>query len=165
MQVGVKAASELLRAFWAGTENPRRVCTVIVDLTAHTGDFLKAAIPELAHQSLYYIGACTTDARKEWLQAHLVRYIANELLTPGSSLKLAGEAVTLPPAAPPTESLSAAPPKPVLSTLTYNDAVQVEGRPTLKIPDHVMRKWHDHQAHGLEFRTWCLPQSYVSSTP
>ena len=128
-----------MQAFVSYLTPQKRTAVLIVDLNMHTGGMAKAFIDfPNANPLLYYLGFNHADGA--WAECHLQDYLAEKLLS--GAVVVPG--VTLPSAELPAELLASELERPRLSRLVWNDAVKVHVLATLKMPEAVLRKWHDH---------------------
>ena len=88
-----------------------------------------------------------------WGGFHLQNWLANGFLDESVPLP---SGASLPPVDLPPDMVGAAPPKPDLTSLCYNNAKvkTAEGLPSLRVPDKIMTAWHDHATFGGEFKQW-----------
>lgn len=154
-QIGQDAGKKLLRGFLQGMESPSggRCAVLIVDLSLHVCDGLKAATAEylLSNSGLptYFLGFAAGEEKLEWAEEHYTSWLSAGFLD--GSLPVP-KSVMLPPVELSSELVEAAPPQPQLNTLTWNKQVKYEGVPTLKMPPGVLTQYHDHARFGSEFK-------------
>ena len=154
-QIGVDAGKKLLRGFLQNLEPPTgsRCAVLILDLSVHTCDILKAAASEhllaSSGMSTYYLGFNGGDEKLEWANHHFENWLADSFLASTVSLP---KSVILPPADLPAELVEAAPPQPPLNVLTWCKSVKYEGLSSLKTPSTLVAKYHDHPRFGSEFQ-------------
>ena len=154
-QIGVDAGKKLLRGFLQNLEPPTgsRCAVLIIDLSVHTGDILKAAASEhllaTSGMSTYYVGFNGGENKLEWASHHFENWLADSFLA--SSLSLP-KSVVLPPPDLPAELVEAAPPQPPLNVLTWCKSVKYEGLSSLKTPSTLVAKYHDRPRFGSEFQ-------------
>lgn len=156
-QIGCDAGRKILQGFTQGLQGPggMRTALLIVDLSTHTCDVAKAAICEAfggqLSMPLFYLGFSMDDCKKDWSQECLEDFLTSGFLRGEFPLP---NSATLPPENIPAERMEAAPPQPALLTLTWCPKNKFEGLPSLKTPDALLKKWHDHQEHGAAFRAF-----------
>lgn len=154
-QIGVDASRKLLRGFLQGLESPTgaRCAVLIVDLSIHTCDVLKAALMDsilsTAGMSTYYLGFAAGEDKLEWAGQHMEDWLANGFLDGSIALP---KSVSLPPESLPQEVIEKTPPQPHLNVLTWCNKVKFEGVGTLKTPSSLLGQYHDHPRFGTEFR-------------
>ena len=154
-QVGPDASKKLLRGFLQAMEPPNggRCAVLIVDLSLHVCDTLKAATADyiLSNSGLptYFLGFAAGEEKLEWAEEHYTSWLATGFLD--GTLPVP-KSVVLPPAELSSDMVQAAPPQPQLNTLTWNKQVKYEGVPTLKMPASILTQYHDHGRFGSEFR-------------
>ena len=162
-QIGVDASRKLLRGFLQGLEPPTgaRCAVLIVDLSLHTCDFLKAA--SMDHMlgntgmSTYYLGFGAGDDKLEWAGLHIEEFLSTGFLEGSLSIP---KSVSLPPPELPQEMVESSPAQPQLNVLTWNNKVKYNMVPTLKTPASLLTQYHDHPRFATEFRS-LLEQSRV----
>ena len=148
MQIGHEAMSSILSSFISNLNPQKRTAILLVDLSVYTCDMARAFVGTMKSNALlYYVGFC--EHGLEWATQHVKDDISEQMLD--GSFNLPGWAV--PSAEPPPELLAADPERPRLLTLVWSD-VRVHNQPTLRVPDGIMRKWHDHAEFGIEFQAF-----------
>ena len=173
-QIGVTAGQSILRGFFGGCgEEAERKAFLVIDLTPHTGDVMRGFLAERAHGAMpgpsYYMGFCVDSDHMDWLGGVGTQFLADGFLkVEGHDLPLPATSV-LPPAEMPSEAMQATPPPPKLSMLVTNDKVKVDSIITAKVPDTVLKAWHDHDRFGSEFRQWLekarAPENLIDVAP
>lgn len=154
-QIGLDAARKCLRGFLQGLEPPTgaRSAVMVVDLSAHTAEFLKASVMDHTFATsglpLYYLGFAGGDEKMEWATHHFESWMTDGLLDGSVPLP---KSVTLPGATLPPDMVEAPPAQPQLNVLTWNKTVKYQGLPTLKVPAALLTKYHDHPRFGSEFQ-------------
>ena len=155
-QIGVDASRKVLRGFLQGLEPPTgaRCAVVIVDLSLHTCDFLKAASMDhmLSNTGMatYYLGFGAGEDKLEWAGQHFEEFLSTGFLD--GSLNIL-KSVSLPPAELPQEMVESSPPQPQLNVLTWNNKVKYNMVPTVKTPAALLSQYHDHPRFATEFRS------------
>ncbi|CAK9118015.1 unnamed protein product [Durusdinium trenchii] len=153
-QIGQDAARKVLQSI-VPSDLQSRAAILVVDTTAHTLEFAKAAYLERASKSitipLYYLGFSASAGEKEWQVDHLCTWLTEGFLS--GELPYPSGAPPLMAKELPPEVTTALPPKPELTTLTWSTK-KVEGLQTIRTPDKLPQTWHDHPRHGQEFQEW-----------
>ncbi len=155
-QIGLDASRKMLRGFLQGLEPPTgsRCATLIVDMSLHAAEMLKAAAKDhllsSTGMSTYYMGFAAGEEKLEWAVSHFETWATEGFLD--GSLPLP-KSVSLPPAEIPADMVETAPPQPALNLLTWNKSAKVSGLPTLKTPNALLQKYHDHPRFATEFQS------------
>ena len=166
-QIGPAAGRSLLKAFFGGGQNDGdRKALLVIDLTPHTGDLLRAFLSEHCAQAFpapaYYYGLTVDESHADWLRALASGFLSEGFLKVEGSTDLPlPPGTALPPAEMPAELMQASPEPPKLNSLVITDKIKVDGLATAKVPDKLLESWHDHQRFGSEFRSW-LEKARVS---
>ena len=153
-QIGVTAASKVLTAFCSGLSEAERAALLLVDLSTHTLEFVKAAyeVRQNLNLPMYYLGFSQTEGELEWQKYHLGTHFAEKFLQ--GSLPLPPGTSPLAPQELPAALVSALPGKPELTTLAWSTKKTNDGLPSIKTPDKIVATWHDHHEFGSKFQEW-----------
>ena len=141
-QLGVPAYLRVLNSMLSDLPGDQRGATVVVDLSLHTADMLKAFITfdQTFGQHLAYIGMCSNEGLVEFCKAEAIHYIKHRIL--------AGEMtvphVNVPPAEVPSADTAPEIAKPHVVVLRWNGEY-----PMLTVAD--MKKWSEHEVFAEEF--------------
>ena len=147
-QMGQNAMHKFLQSILTGIKTDgKRKAVLVVDLFSHSTDLARAFVellPTLQTSAFYYRGFSDCDDEKEWADDLVQRHIREAFLQ---------EKFTIPGHTPmpteiPSEMLEDAPSKPTLHAMAWGEGVY------LKLPDPVLRKWHDHTRFGDPFQDW-----------
>ncbi|CAK9104192.1 unnamed protein product [Durusdinium trenchii] len=166
-EIGPAGGRSLLKAFFGGGQNDGdRKALLVIDLTPHTGDLLRAFLSEHCAQAFpapaYYYGLTVDESHADWLRALASGFLSEGFLKVEGSTDLPlPPGTALPPAEMPAELMQASPEPPNLNSRVITDKIKVDGLATAKVPDKLLESWHDHQRFGSEFRSW-LEKARVS---
>ena len=155
-QVGPDAARKVLRGVLQGLQSPSgmRTALLLVDLSLHTCDFTRAAMLESfggqLNMPLYYCGFGQTELKRDWAKEYMTDFVTTGLLSGEFPLPASA---TLPPVAIPADQVEAMPPQPQLLLMAWSQ-VKHEGLPSLRTPESVLKKWHDHPQFGEQFQSF-----------
>ena len=147
-QLGEVTMHKFLHSILTGLKTDgKRKGVIIVDLFSHSTDLARAFVellPTLPSSSFYYRGFTSCDDEKEWADDLVQRHIRDAFLQ--GKCNIPGHNPM--PAEMPSEMLEDAPTKPTLHAMAWGEGIH------LKLPDHVLRKWHDHNRFGDRFQDW-----------
>ena len=151
-QLGVDACSKMLSAQLLGMEKSGRFHVMVVDLSVHTNDLARGVIEmRKGFPNISFIGFCASETEVEWAANNTENALVEALLR--GDWKATDFQV--PPEACPEELLAKSPDKPVLKVCVLQEP-SYDGSDTpnitCKIPDPVLKAWHDHGEFGAEFQ-------------
>ena len=149
-QIGKIACSKILNAAGA-SDSPENSASLLVDLSVHVGDMLKAFVMNLAKPAMY-VGLCESDASLQFVKHELVQFVKTTLQS-NPDYRIAG--FTIPPEAMP-ESADDVVRAPNLTTLVWKDG-------KLAVATRDEEKWKDHEEFGESFEQ--LQASMASLVP
>ena len=137
-QIGNLACHKIINAADA-SESCERSALLLVDLSTHVGDMLKAFVINVSKPGMY-VGLCESDEALQFAKQELIQFVKAKLQ---STPEYVITGFTIPPEEMPMSPNDAIQP-PVLSTLVWRDNV-------LCVAAHDETKWKDHDEFGERF--------------
>ena len=133
-QIGHQACAKILSKFLDDlTSNDTRYAVLVLDLSVHVGDMIKAAINGAYGRPMMCVGLCNTGEKLDFAKSEIIHFIKAKLLT-DDGFTIPG--FTIPPKDKPVDAISV--PTPALTALLWHGD-------TLVIKDLDRDKWKLHE--------------------
>ncbi|CAK0839764.1 unnamed protein product, partial [Prorocentrum cordatum] len=141
-QLGVPAYHRVLNAMLSGLPGDQRGATMVIDLSLHTADMLKAFITfsETFGQQVAYVGMCADEISVDFCKAEGTHYTKQRILA--GDMKVPH--FNVPPAEVPSDSQSPEVAKPQLVAMRWTG-----DRPTIAEVD--LQKWSGYEVFAEQF--------------
>ena len=141
-QIGHRACNKILNTLQDDLVDGERHATMVIDLSVHVGDMLKAFIAVQKRAPMAFLGLCGTADERDWVKTEVVDFIKHKLLhedfiVPG---------FTIPPVTAPGTDVPL--PMPKLAALHWETQ---DGTHTLAISAADIAKWKEHDSFRDKF--------------
>ena len=139
-QLGYQACGKILSTFLDDlASGDARYAVLLVDLSVHVGDMVKAVVNTAFSRPLMCVGLCDTGAQMEFVKNEIIHFLKTKLLT-DEGFKIPG--FTIPPKDVPLDEISV--PTPALTALVWRGN-------NIVMKDADRNKWSLHDTFQAQF--------------